>query len=53
MMYTFEADPIVFCGQCPCFNDDGGGCMLGYHNGGHNVEHDDFKPMDCPLVEVD
>lgn len=50
--YAFEHEKIEYCGQCPCYNDDGGGCMLGYRNGWHMVERNDLKPQDCPLVEV-
>jgi len=53
--YAFEYEKIEYCGQCPCYNDDGGGCMLGYHpgwHGWHKVEADTPKPEDCPLVEV-
>ena len=45
MRYSFERDKITHCGQCPCFNDDGGGCLLAYGYVDYNSE----KPGDCPL----
>ena len=49
MKYYFEREEIEYCGQCPCFNDDGGGCLLGYKY----ISYNDEKPPDCPLKALE
>lgn len=50
MKYQFEIkEKIEYCSQCPCYNDDGTRCMLGYSE----ITADDKKPWYCQLREVD
>lgn len=48
MIYSFKHKKIEYCGQCPCFNDDGGGCKLGVKY----VDYHTDKPCICPLDET-